>query len=162
MLEQERIIAEQRHQLLQQELSEKSKNLAAMSLDVAVKQNVIESLRDSIIEQKKKGSISRNDMRAQLQRIQQTSSDKEFWDIFQQNFDLIHEHFFRNLKEQYPSLTANDLKFCALLRLNLSTKEIANFTNLSIRGVESARLRLRHKFQLSTEQNLVEFLIAFK
>ena len=162
MMEQERIIAEQRHQLLQQELSEKSKNLAAMSLDVAVKQNVIESLRDSIIEQKKKGNISRNDMRAQLQRIQQTSSDKEFWDIFQQNFDLIHEHFFRNLKEQYPSLTANDLKFCALLRLNLSTKEIANFTNLSIRGVESARLRLRHKFQLSTEQNLVEYLIAFK
>lgn len=162
MLEQERIIAEQKQQLLQKELSEKSKNLAAMSLDVAVKQNVIESLRDSIIEHKKKGIISNSDMKAQLQRIQQTSSDKEFWDIFQQNFDLIHEHFFRNLKEQFPALTANDLKFCALLRLNLSTKEIANFTNLSIRGVESARLRLRHKFKLNTEQNLVEFLIAFK
>jgi len=162
MLEQERIIAEQRHQLLQKELSEKSKNLAAMSLDVAVKQNVIDSLRDSIVEQKKKGIISTNEMKAQLQRIQQTSSDKEFWDVFQQNFDLIHEHFFRNLKEQFPTLTANDLKFCALLRMNLSTKEIANFTNLSIRGVESARLRLRHKFQLTTEQNLVEFLIAFK
>ena len=70
--------------------------------------------------------------------------------------------FFRNLQERYPQLTSSDLKFCALLRLNLSTKDIAKFANISVRGVESARLRLRKKFALTTEQNLVEFLIAMK
>ena len=64
--------------------------------------------------------------------------------------------------ERYPNLTQNDLKLCGLLRLNLSTKEIANYTSLSVRGVESARLRLRRKLGLTSDQNIVEFLVTFK
>lgn len=82
--------------------------------------------------------------------------------IFQNNFDLIHEKFFRNLRERYPSLTATDLRFCALLRLNLSTKDIAQMTNLTIRGVEAARYRLRKKLDIPDGTGLVDFLIDLK
>lgn len=86
----------------------------------------------------------------------------EYWRLFQENFDLIHKNFFRNLRTAYPSLTATDLKFCAYLRLNLSTKDIARFTGLTLRGVEGARHRLRKKLHLADGQSLTEFLIDFK
>ena len=161
MLEQEQRIAQQQRQILETELSSKSKDLATLAMDVFSKEKVIENLRESMQEEQKKGNISVREMNALLKRIQQTEGNLEFWSIYQKNFDLIHEHFFRNLQERYPSLTSSDLKFCALLRLNLSTKQIATFTNLSVRGVESARLRLRRKFSLSADQNLVDFLISF-
>ena len=161
MLEQQQRIAQQQRQILETELSTKSKDLATLAMDVFSKEKVIENLRESMQEEQKKGNISVREMNALLKRIQQTEGNLEFWSIYQKNFDLIHEHFFRNLQERYPSLTSSDLKFCALLRLNLSTKQIATFTNLSVRGVESARLRLRRKFSLSADQNLVDFLISF-
>jgi DNA-binding NarL/FixJ family response regulator len=89
------------------------------------------------------------------------SSDKE-WKVFEANFDLIHDRFFRNLKERAAQLTPRDLKLCAYLRLNLTTKEIAQLTGNSVRGVEVARFRLRKKLQLAPEQNLNEFMLEFK
>ncbi len=88
--------------------------------------------------------------------------DDEYWKLFQENFDLIHKQFFRHLREKYPSLTSTDLKFCAYLRLNLSTKDIANMSGLSIRGVEGARYRLRKKLDLKEGDDLAAFLIDFK
>ena len=66
------------------------------------------------------------------------------------------------MRQRYPALTPSDLKFCAFLRLNLSTKDIANITNLTIRGVEAARYRLRRKLQLPEGSSLVDFFIDFK
>ncbi len=63
---------------------------------------------------------------------------------------------------RYPSLTPVDLRFCALLRLNLSTKDIAKFTSLTVRGVETARYRLRKKLDIKDKESLVQFLIDFK
>lgn len=161
MLQQERIIAEQQKQLLEAELQVKSKNLAAISLEAMVKHNVINSISESIRQQQKQGLVPKNYLKAELARIRQTAGDDASWNLFMQNFDLIHEHFFRNLKQRYPQLTMGDLKLCGLLRLNLSTKEIASYTHLSIRGVESARLRLRRKLGLTGDQSLVEFLVMF-
>ena len=86
----------------------------------------------------------------------------ENWKLYQENFDLIHQQFFRHLREKFPTLTATDLKFCAYLRLNLNTKEIAELTGLSVRGVEGARYRLRKKLQLKESDDLVAFLVDFK
>lgn len=88
--------------------------------------------------------------------------DNEAWGVFQSNFDLVHDHYFQHLKDAYPSLTSTDLRFCALLRLNMSTKEIANMMNLTIRGVESARFRLRKKFGISPDESLTDFIFKFK
>lgn len=89
-----------------------------------------------------------------------TSKGKE-WDLFLSNFDLIHEHFFRNLRQRFPELTPNDLKLCALLRLNMSTKDMADMLNIGVRAVETARYRLRKKMELDSNVDLVQFLIDF-
>ena len=162
MLEQEKLIARQQQQLLETELSAKSKELATLTLNVLAKEKTIESLKDSIYEKKRQGGITSKDMDLLLKQLESTKGDTEFWNMYQKNFDLIHEHFFRNLRERYPQLTPSDLKFCGLLRLNLSTKDIAKFTNLTVRGVEAARYRLRKKLALPEKVSLIEFLIDFK
>ena len=75
---------------------------------------------------------------------------------------MIHEKFYSNMRERNPSLKDTELRYCALLRLNLSTKDIAQMTNLTIRGVEAARYRLRKKLDIPDGTGLVDFLIDLK
>ncbi len=162
ILEQERIIAEQQKQLLEQELSVKSKELASMALEAGYKHQVIENLRETINAQRHKGSMGSTSVDALIKTFNSDIGNNEFWEIFHNNFDLIHENFFRNLRQRYPELTATDFKFCALLRLNMSTKDIAKFTQMTVRGVETARYRLRRKLGLGSNESIVQFLIDFK
>ena len=90
------------------------------------------------------------------------ATDARKWDLFKSNFERVEEHFFSTLTERYPDLTSSDLKFCALLRLNMSTKEIADALNLTTRGVESARYRLRKKFKLGPNDSLTSFILNIK
>ncbi len=162
LMEQEKIIAEQRARLLESELTAKGKELAAKALNVPSKQQVIDSLKESLNDRRRQGGKDTKLAAEMLRKIESSQTNsREFWSVFEQNFDLIHEHFFRNLRASFPALTPSDLKFCALLRLNLSTKEIADFANLTVRGVEAARYRLRKKFNLAEKQSLVQFLIDY-
>src|SRR5580698_4811844 len=75
-------------------------------------------------------------------------------------FDNVHSDFLHILKNAYPNLSAHELKLSAYLRMNLSSKEIAQLENISVRGVEISRYRLRKKLRIPTETNLFDFLIA--
>ncbi len=81
------------------------------------------------------------------------------WDKFKIYFDQVYENFFKRLQESYPSLTPKDQKLCAYLRMNLSTKEIAPLLNISVRGVEISRYRLRKKLDIDSNTNLVDFIL---
>ena len=162
ILEQERIISEQQKQLLQNELDLKSKELASMALEAGYKNQVIENLRETITDQRRKGQLDSHEIDSLIKTINSNIDNTEFWNIFHNNFDLIHENFFRSLRQRFPELTPTDLKFCALMRLNMSTKDIADFTRLTIRGVETARYRIRRKLGLEAKASIVQFLIDFK
>ena len=162
VLEQEKIIAEQRHQLLEAQLNDKTREVASLALDAVARNRAIEGIRDTLREKRRKGSVTQSDMAAMLRQLGENADSDNFWEVYQNNFNLIHKNFFKKLKAQYPSLTPTDLRFCALLRLNLSTKDIAQFTGLSVRGVEGARYRLRKKLSLPEGVNLVDFLINYE
>ena len=162
MLEQEKVIAEQKQQLLEAQLNDKAREAASLALDAAARNQAIEGIRETLREKRRKGSISQYDMAAMLSQLGESANSDNFWEVYQNNFNLIHQNFFKRLREKYPDLTPTDLRFCALLRLNLSTKDIAQFTGLSIRGVEGARYRLRKKLHLPENANLVDYLIHFE
>jgi len=84
--------------------------------------------------------------------------DKD-WEHFAQHFDKVNSDFVVSLKEKHPTITGNELKLCAYLRMNLSTKEIAQLMNISVRGVEISRYRLRKKLQIPSEKSLFDYLI---
>ncbi|WP_321370458.1 two-component regulator propeller domain-containing protein [uncultured Draconibacterium sp.] len=79
--------------------------------------------------------------------------------IFESYFEEVHADFFDRLKERFPKLTPKDLRLCAYIRMNMSTKEIASLLNISNRGVEISRYRLRKKLDLSRDINLSTFLL---
>jgi DNA-binding CsgD family transcriptional regulator len=82
------------------------------------------------------------------------------WDSFAQNFDAVHNEFLSRLKAKHPNLSPSDLKLCAYLKLNLTTKEIAPLLNISVRGVEISRYRLRKKLDLANDVNLNDFMMG--
>ena len=80
---------------------------------------------------------------------------------FQSTFDSVYHDFFRKLEEAYPELNNKDKLLCAYIKMNLLSKEIAPLLNISLRGVEISRYRLRKKLGLEEGENLAEFLQRF-
>ena len=83
------------------------------------------------------------------------------WKQFEIHFDKVHENFLKQLRSKFPALTVKDLKMAAYLRMNMTTKEIAQLFNMTYRGVETSRFRLRKKLELSKSENITEFLMGF-
>lgn len=80
------------------------------------------------------------------------------WESFKNQFEQVHPLFFNKLLELKSNLTENDLKLCAYIKLNLTTKDIANISNLSYRTVQTTRYRIKKKLELPQETDLVRFV----
>lgn len=161
--QQEKKIIQLEKEQLESDLRFKSKELSSVVMTNIAHQEFLNSLKEEIQQQRLSGQYTRRNLDKLLALVNNNIvSDEENWNLFQANFDRIHENFFRNLKLQYSDLTPGDLRFCALLRLNMPTKEIAKLLNISTRGVDAARYRLRKKFNLQPEESLTDFLINFK
>ena len=159
----QQIIALQ-NEKLESELTVKSKELAESTMTIIKKNEILVTIKEEVINQKNAlGSQYPNKYYDKLIRLlDENLSSEDDWAIFQTNFDRIHENFFRNLHSTYPELTSNDLRFCAYLRLNLSSKDIAHLMNISLKGVEMARSRIRKKIGIPSAKSLTEFMIEFK
>ena len=83
------------------------------------------------------------------------------WNEFDIYFKETHKSFFDNLIEKYPELTTNELRICALLKLNMNSKEISNLTSRSRGSIDNIRSSIRKKMQLEPDQNLSVYLNSF-
>jgi len=149
---------------LESELTVKSKELAVSTMTIIKKNEILVTIKEEVINQKEAlGTQYPNKYYDKLIRLlDENLSSEDDWAIFQTNFDRIHENFFRNLHLKFPDLTSNDLRFCAYLRLNLSSKDIAHLMNISLKGVEVGRSRVRKKIGIPSTKSLTEFMIEFK
>ena len=91
--------------------------------------------------------------------INKNIKGNEDWEFFEKAFNNADKDFLKKVKESHPSLTHNDLRLCAFLRLNLLSKEIAPLLNISVRSVEIKRYILRKKLNLSRERSIVDYLM---
>ena len=149
---------------LESELTVKSKELAESTMTIIKKNEILVRIKNELMEQKNiLGSQYPNKYYDKLIRLlDENLTSEDDWTIFRANFDRIHENFFRNLHSNFPELTSNDLRFCAYLRLNLSSKDIAHLMNISLKGVEVGRYRIRKKIAIPSTKSLTEFMIEFK
>ena len=81
-------------------------------------------------------------------------------DVFEMTFEKAHEKFLQKLMNKFPVLTHSDLRLCAYLRMNLSSKEIAPLMRISVRGVENHRYKLRKKLNLKKEEDLTDYVLS--
>ena len=146
---------------LEQELESKNRELANAAMNIVYKNEMLNNLHHELtnLNDSSGNKLSNDQLRKVNKLIDEAHSDDRDWDLFEKSFNEAHENFFKKLKSEYPSLVPNDLKLCAYLRLNMSSKEIASLLNISTRGVEIRRYRLRKKLNLPTNKNLTEFLL---
>ncbi|MCI4444237.1 MAG: hypothetical protein JHC39_12110 [Lentimicrobium sp.] len=142
--------------ILELELKSKSSEVTGKSLSIAKQGEMIENIQ-KILESETDVNKLKNEIK---KAIKINSINKHEWEIFETNLNQIHNEFIINLSKKYPILTPKDIKLCIYLKMNLSSKEIAPMMNISFRGVDLHRYRLRKKLNLSQDENIYKFLLS--
>jgi DNA-binding CsgD family transcriptional regulator len=146
--------------ILEEDLLGKSKELANYTLLLSQKKNIFNELQADLKQLKElvKSDEPRRKIMEIFHKLNQHKIGEEFMVIFDVNFERIHHDFFEKLKKIDPSITERELRLCAFVKMNLTNKEIAPLLNISIRGIESARYRVRKKLNVQLDDNFVSFL----
>ena len=146
---------------LEAEIGFKNAELASSAMHLVKKGELLTKIKTELAQVMKR--LDNEHAIAELKKMIKTlgeddNIDKE-WENFTKHFDKVHSDFVMKLKEKHPAISGNELKLCAYLRMNLSTKEIAQLMNISVRGVEISRYRLRKKLGITSEVGLFDHLI---
>ncbi|NMH86800.1 helix-turn-helix and ligand-binding sensor domain-containing protein [Flavivirga algicola] len=160
-IENEKKIVQLRNQSLKNEVKLKSKQLANTAMALVKKNESMLEIKEEL-EKQKTGFTNSLAYKHLLRKIDNSIGHEDEWEIFEYNFNQVHEEFFNQLKNKHPQLTHKDLKICAYIKMNLLTKEIAPLMNVSIRGLETHRYRLKRKLNLENDKSLGDYLRNFK
>ncbi|MTH14514.1 histidine kinase [Flavobacterium sp. LC2016-01] len=149
-------VQEYEKHILELELQTKLSEVAGKSLSIAKQSEMIDNIQHILDSEK-----DFNKLKSEIRKaIKINEVNKHEWEIFETNLNQIHNEFIINLSKKYPNLTPKDIKLCVYLKMNLSSKEIAPMMNISFRGVELHRYRLRKKLNLTQDENLSKFLLT--
>ncbi|MDO6769235.1 MULTISPECIES: LuxR C-terminal-related transcriptional regulator [Cellulophaga] len=156
-LENEKRIIQLKNESLTNEVKLKSKELANTAMALVKKNETLQEI-------KKELAVSKENFDNQytykkiLKKVDNSIEYKDEWKVFEHNFNQVHEDFFKSLKSNHPNLTAKDLKICAYIKMNLANKEIAPLMNVSVRGLETHRYRLKKKLNLENDISVFDYL----
>ncbi|KAA1242995.1 tetratricopeptide repeat protein [Aquimarina sp. RZ0] len=141
------------------ELAFKKKELTTHALHLAKKNEVLEGLKQKAREYKT-SSTGQSGYQQLIRTINFDLQDENNWENFSKYFHEVHKGFNSKAQQKYPQITTNDLRLMALLKMNLSSKEIANILNISVPGIKKARNRLRKKLGISPKESLEALIIS--
>jgi DNA-binding CsgD family transcriptional regulator len=159
-LKAEKEIIRLRNEKLKDEMVFRDKELANQTMNIIQKNKFLFNLIDELqrIQSTTEDQNLKNKMISLKKKIQREIDEKQQNKVFETYFDEVHNEFFNRMKDKYPDLSPKELRLCAYIRMNISTKEIASLLNISYRGVEINRYRLRKKLDLPRDIILPTFL----
>lgn len=157
-LEHEKEVMTLKNQQLEQDVTSINKELAVSTLSLMKKDELLKIIQEDLKKTVEEQSGSK--LKSVISTINQNIKQENTWNTFKEAFDSVDKDFLKRIKKLHPSLTPSDLKLCAYLRLNLSSKEIAPLFNISIRSVEIKRYRLRKKLNLLHDDGLVNYILS--
>ncbi len=162
-LEAEKEIIRLRNEKLSEQMNLKDKELANSTMDMIQKNKLLTRIKNDLKKMTTKAGDP--DVKSQIhilsREINKELDTEKQWEVFETHFENVHEAFLNRLKTQFPELSPRELKLCAYLRMNISSKEIAVLMNISTRGVEISRYRLRRKLKLTRDENLTDFILSY-
>lgn len=138
------------------QLEFKKKELTSHALHLAKKNEVLLSLKEKVENLDSNGTSSKDI----LNTINFDLRDEENWADFTKYFEQVHTHFGKEVQKRYPGLTPSEFRLMALLKMNLSSKEIASMLHITSEGVKKARQRLRKKMNLTPDESLEAQVMA--
>lgn len=139
---------------LKQEIDAKNRELAVATMSMIKKNEFLNVLKNRLA-----NAENPTQVKSVIRLIDKNINNEDDWKLFEEAFNNADKKFLKKTKEKHPGLTANDLRLCAYLRLNLTSKEIAPLLNISIKSVEVKRYRLRKKMNLEHDANLTEYIL---
>ncbi|MFS4493802.1 triple tyrosine motif-containing protein [Maribacter sp. 2308TA10-17] len=139
---------------LREEVESKNRELAISTMSIIKKNEFLNAIKDQL-----KGNSDIPQVKSVIRTIDRNINNSDDWKFFEDAFNNADKDFLKKVKKVHPGLTSNDLRLCAYLRLNLSSKEIAPLLNISVRSVEVKRYRLRKKMNLSHEEGLTDYIM---
>ncbi|WP_445381974.1 helix-turn-helix transcriptional regulator [Robiginitalea sp. IMCC43444] len=140
---------------LRKDVVKKSQKLAATTLMVVRKNELLMQIKNELRSLKE----SSKNVESIIRGIDRNLNQNDDWELFKDAFNQTDRKFLKKLEKRHPNLSPNDIRLCAYLRLNLSSKEMAPLFNISVRSVEIKRYRLRKKMNLSHDENLVNYIL---
>jgi len=160
-LENEKQMVQLKNESLQNEIKLKSKQLANNAMALVKKNETLQDIKNEL-QVNKDGFSNYYSYKKLVKKLDNSIVLKDEWEVFENNFSQVHDEFFEILKAKHSSLRPKDLKVCAYIKMNLSSKEIAPLMNISVRGVETHRYRLKKKLNLENDISLVDYLLNIK
>ncbi|WP_165747920.1 triple tyrosine motif-containing protein [Cellulophaga sp. Z1A5H] len=143
-----------KNEKLNQEIDNKSRELAISTMSIIKKNEFLNAIKTQLQESKTPQQVN-----SVIKTIDRNINNEDDWKFFEDAFNNADKEFLKNIKTTHPDLTPNDLRLCAYLRLNLTSKEIAPLLNISVRSVEVKRYRLRKKMDLAHEMGLTDYIL---
>jgi tetratricopeptide (TPR) repeat protein len=144
----------------ERELDFKNKEMVINVMSLMKKNEILADLSEKLINIEKETTSSESkDAIKKVANELQKSQEEEIWKEFSIRFKEVHGAFYNKLLQKFPTLSPNELKLCAFLRLNMSSKDIAELTGQRVSSLETARYRLRQKLGIANSDiNLITFL----
>lgn len=155
-LENHQYIMKLKNEQLQTDIENKNRELATSTMNLINKSEILGNIQKHLEQCETKDAH----IKAVMKIIHENLNGEDTWNMFAETFNNADKDFLKIIKEIHPSLTPNDLKLCAYLRLNLTSKEIASLLNISVRSVEVKRYRLRKKLNLEHEDGLIDYILS--
>ncbi|WP_439129391.1 triple tyrosine motif-containing protein [Polaribacter sp.] len=138
---------------LRNDIESKNRELASSTMNMIKKNEFLSTIKTELVDGGEKN------IPKVIKIIDKNLNNSDDWKMFQEAFNNADKNFLKKVKDKHPNLTPNDLRLCAYLRLNLSSKEIAPLLNISPRSVEVKRYRLRKKMNLPHDSNLTNYIL---
>lgn len=162
VLESEQAILHLQNEKLETEIQSKNTELMSKAVQMAHKNEILISILEQL-EEVRTGEEGEKLKRLKgLKKTIETEIEGErSWEQFTLYFDEVNQNFTSELLKKHPSLTQNDLRMCALTRLNMTNKELAAILNISVTGVEKSRYRLKKRLDLTPKDDLAAYLRGF-
>lgn len=161
-LEAEKEIIRLRNEKLRADMIHKDKELANTAINLVQKNKHLNKIKGELkkIQSEIKEELIKSRLAMIIRKIEKETNNDESWSIFETNFEQVHEDFLKRIRERHPDITPKELKLSAYLRMNISSKEIAALMNISTRGVEISRYRLRKKLNIDRSTNLIDYILS--
>ena len=161
--EQALIQAKSKTEALQEEIKIRENELTSYTLNFVQKNELLQEVKTALADLKSEtDSVGKRKINSLSRLIDSTVRIDQDWDDFRKYFEATHKGLIQRLKQRHPELTQNDLRLLALIRINLSSKEMGSMLGIAAESVKTARYRVRKKLQLAPHENLFEYLIGLE
>ena len=143
---------------LHNELETKNRQLTTKALSISARNDSVEKLVNALLTE---SAVSQNDkLKNRIADIKNELQKDTDWDEFFSHFEEVNHHFLKTLRNEYPVLSSNDLRYLSYVYMNLSPKEISSLLSITIEACRKRKERILKKMELNEDIDLYACISA--